>query len=738
MGGYKPTKIAGMETGLIQSREEFLLPNDAFPTLENAYIWRERIRRKLGTQLLGRLRRLFTAVSIGNSGASVWSINAYSSMVPPVTPEATAQIEIGSVSISIGAIVFVDDGDGNLSSVTPGNSGTINYLNGNISLTHTAGAGIPSTITFGYFPGLPVMGLCDRELTATNNEMLIAFDTKYAYRRGGTGWIEFIPGTTWTGNDSDFFWTTNYWVSATNQKLFWATNFSGTTGDPMRYTDGTTWTDFAPALDDPATTYLQQALILIPFRSRLLAINTLEGATLGGSTAYPNRIRWAAIGSPITSTAWNQVIGKGGFIDIPTAQHIIAVGFVRDNLVIYCERSTWQLRYTGQSIQPFQIEKVNTELGAESTFSAVPFDTTLVGIGDKGIVYCDSFKSERMDIKIVDFVFSINNLQNGRKRVHGIRDYIQKMAYWTYPTNNPQSKFPNRRLAYNYENNSWAIFTDCFTCFGNYQPSSSRTWAQTHYSWASQHILWSGNTSESLLVVGGNHQGYVSILDQATTNDKSLFITAIAGNDTTATLVTSPSHNLQTGQVIKITGIIEGSDFDGLNDVVFGIVKVNANSFYIYTYQSTTGQFDYPQLDSSAGVYTGGGEICVLDNFSILSKKFEHMNEGQQIQVGHLDVLLSDTDQGAITLKMYVDYRDDQSVSDTSDTFFNRVIPTGSTTFDPATNSKNWHRAYFPLRGQFIKYEYTLSNAQMNGIEQQSAVEIAAQILWERAAGRLI
>ena len=57
MASYSPLKITGNSTGLVESREEFLLPDDAYPILENAFVWRERIKRKKAYQLLGRLQR---------------------------------------------------------------------------------------------------------------------------------------------------------------------------------------------------------------------------------------------------------------------------------------------------------------------------------------------------------------------------------------------------------------------------------------------------------------------------------------------------------------------------------------------------------------------------------------------------------------------------------------------------------------------------------------------------------
>ena len=774
MTAYQPLYVKGNSTGLVQNREEFILPDDAYPTLENAYVWRERIKRKQAYQLLGRLRRTFTAVSIGNSGASPWTFNLFATVSPAIT-EANAQLQPGSLIIVIGgAITFTDQGNGTLTSPTPGNSGTVNYNTSVVVLTHTAGAGVASTATFAYYPNLPVMGIRSRDLSPINNETTVFFDTTYAYNFSASGFVEFIPGTTWSGAlpqaNSNFFWTTNYWVSSTNIKLFWATNFSGVTGDPIRYTNGVgngtgAWINFAPQIDVSAN-LLTQCLALLPFRGRLVAFNTLEGTSLATSIQYSNRIRWAAIGNPITTVsaivtavnanAWRDDIrGQGGFLDIPTNEDIVTVGFVRDNLVIYCENSTWQLRYTGRSIAPFQIEKVNTELGAGSTFSAVQFDTSLVGIGDKGVVECDSFKSERIDIKIPDLVMEHINTNNfGQKRVHGIRDFLNRLAFWTYPETDNNGIFPDRRLVFNYENDSWAIFTDSLTTLGTFQPISSRTWANpsgglpsTKVQWQEANFPWVNQPLSILSIVGGNQQGFIEYLDAQTTNDPSLTITAITGNTTTPTQITSPNHNLQTGAVVSISGIPTGTPFaSSLNGNVFGVIVNTANTFLLMVYDPDTGQFSTPQLDVPA-TYIGGGQISVRDNFRIVSKKFNFLDIGQNIQIGYIDILMNTSEDGAITLNIYIDY-DDNSPSNQEpnndvpalnlpDEFFNITIPTSAPFLGVADSSKTNQRVYCSTRGNYLTIEYTLSNAQMAGVEQENDVQIDMQVIWRRAAGRI-
>lgn len=745
MSSYSPIHIAGNKEGLIQGYEEFLYPDDAYPVLTNAYIYRQQIRKKLGADLIGRLQRNFTSISIGNSGASPWLVNLYGSITTSAS-ETEKQIKPGSVVIVIGAITFTDQGNGNLNSATPGNSGTIDYISGDVVLIHTAGAGIPSTATFTYYPSLPVMGIRTQETNSIDLENAITFDTVYAYGYNGVNFFEYIPGTTWTGDNLDFFWSTNYWVSASNAKLFWVTN----NNDPIRYTDGSTWTSFTPSLDNSGSpVLLKKCLALLPYRSRLLAFNTTEGVLAGPDVNYFQRIRWSQIGNPISSDAWySNIPGKGGYIDIPTSESIVLVGFVRDNIIICCDRTTWALRYTGRSIQPFIVEKINSELGAESTFAGIQFDTWISFVGDKGIVNCDSYKSERIDIKIPDFVFNITQTSNAPSRVCGFRDFKQRICYWSYPTNTKQKAptvYPNRRLIYNYEDNSWAIFKDSYTAFGNIQPGSGRTWTNTKAKWKNAFFPWASNEKFALNVAAGNQQGYVFWPDKQGANDQSLQITNITAG--TPVSIECVSHNLEEGTIIKIINIPNSTapNFSSLNNGIYYVEYVNANNFNLYSYDSNTSDFDTP-VSISSGNYIGGGEIIVKDNFYIQSKKFNFLQEGKNIQIGYLDLLCVATNAGEFSLNVLLNYNNTNPVNiypenidiinqNISNEFFNKTIPTFKE--NNITSDKYWQRVFCPVRGNFISLLYTFSPEQMAGNASDYPVQIDAQCLWVRRAGRM-
>src|ERR1700743_1442391 len=291
MTGFHQVLIGGYSGGgLTQDRKPALLSNEAYSELSNAYIFRERTKKRDGEVSIGRLRRVFTTLSIGNSSASPWSFNIYTKL--SITPETNAEIQPGSVVIDIAtlATVFADQGNGILTNSTPGNSGTINYMTGDVVLITTVGAGHATTISVNYFPALPVMGILRREVSTLGIDATIFFDTVYAYQYLN-GFQELSPGTTSAGTNTDFFWDANFQGVTSDLRYFFVTNNNITLGsatpyDPIRYFNNSNWITFQPVLaDNPPSasqTKLYQSLILIPYYGRLLALNTWEGTTAGG------------------------------------------------------------------------------------------------------------------------------------------------------------------------------------------------------------------------------------------------------------------------------------------------------------------------------------------------------------------------------------------------------------------------------------------------------------------------
>jgi hypothetical protein len=754
MTPYEPLYIRAPEQGLIQSRQNFILPDDAYPILENAFVWREQIRRRSGLSLLGRLQLSF---SVNGNSLTSGSINLVTALSLP----SNAQIVPGTINIVGGSdgTTYTDPALDGVLVATGGTGvgGSINYSTG--LLTITAGANQPITGTFFAYPMLPVMGIRTQEVNLVDNEPTIVFDTKYAYIFNGITYQQLASSTptTWTGANYNFFWSTNYWTDGNTppNKLMWVTNFSS--NDPIRYYNNVTWTNFSPTVD--GSLFLQSCLALLPFRGRLLAFNTVEGAVQyvpTNGTSYPQRIRWSAIGSPLTTNSWNDTIrGQGGFLDIPTSEDITAVGFVRDNLVVYCERSTWQLRYTGRSISPFQIERVNSELGSYSLFSAVQFDESLTGIGDKGVVDCNTNAARRIDVKIPDLVFEFSGNNQAPQRVCGIRDIQQRVVFWSYVDNtvanqaigqNSTSVYPNRRLVYNYENESWAIFTDSLTALGVYQNQTGLTWAQATRTWEDAAEPWADRPILFPNLIGGNQQGFVMELDSnlnaVVTNDSTLAITAISSGQ-----LTIPSHNLVNDQVIQISGMSSADPFFALNGVIGGVRLVNQNVITINLYNPAANNFTGINPVPLTGTYLGSGVIATRDGFNIVSKKFNYQDQGQNIQIGFIDLLMTATSSGQITMNMYLNYDDSTSsnsspdntsaVTGLPDPFFNTIINTYQSQLSGQSGSKYLQRVYCSTRAAFLTIQYTLSNAQLVSEVQSEDVQIDSQIIWKRPAGRL-
>ncbi len=759
----QPITIAGYDSGGLQNNKKpFLLPDQAFHVLYNAYVWRDRVKKREGIDLLGRLRRVILSQAQANAdGSGSYSIADLLSVFRVSQPNA--ELEPGSVILSVGAgldlTVFTDQGDGTFLR-TSGTSyqitaSSINYISGAISLTWDAGGTPPGgtavVADFSYFPSTPCMGIILREQSGINNEQTIFFDKRYAYIYNGAEFVEFISGTTWNSSDSDFFWGSNY-VSVANTRVLFVTNFVQT--DPIRYTDGATWTNFNPYLSranpvDPLVdTKLYQARVIIPYYGRLLALNTFEGTESGGyagSVNFFNRCRFSQIGNPTEADAWrSDQFGKGGFIDAPVNEEIISAAFIKNTLIVFFERSTWQLRYVGEYGLPFIWERVSSDFGSESTFSTVIFNDGVLAIGDRAIINANAVGVERVDLQIPDLVFNIRNASNGVKRVQGVRDYFRELVFWNFPDWNSLEDtqiFPNRTLVYNYRNNTYAIFRENITAFGTIQLTSNITWDRTDIFWDDLQVFWDDTDYQSQFpaIVIGNQQGFIHTygLTTAIQDDPSLTVSGV-NLTVSPNIITSVNHNLSSDEIIYLTDLqFATAPTESLNERLFKVTYLTKDTFSIMQWNSTTESYENTP-SQSAVTYIGGGEITLFPRMHIESKDFNpYMGKGKQGKLIYIDFLTDANPDAVVSIDLFINSAMNQRVNTLVGT--KRVesyLPSG---FYIQNSDYSWHRCYCAASGQYIRVVVTYDDELMNDIEtHRSTFVLDAMTLWMREGGKSV
>ena len=759
MSSFHQVTIGGYPSGgLTTDRKPMMLANEAFSTLENAYVWRERTKKRIGTDGMGQLSRIFTAASLGNSGASPWSFNLFTNQS---IPEPNPQIKPGSVVINIGTYTFTDQGNGVLAqtgvitgatqanpgvitsanhhltngetvtinnvagmtqlngntytitvvnashfsigvdttaytayssggtwiSINATNFGTINYATGDISITTTAAGGTASTINFIYYPNLQSMGVLKQDVAISGIDQTIFFDTTYAYQFIGGQFEELVPGTTWTapnnvnGTNTNFFWAANYQGASSSTRLFFATNNyinpSASLYDPIRYytpPPTSTWTTLNPIIfiaAGPTNNYLFQALILIPYYGRLLALNTWEGTAVGPGTVtnFFSRCRFSQIGDPTAATAWrSDQFGKGGFLDAPTNEAIVGAAFFRNTLIVFFEYSTWQLRYIGEYGLPFIFERISSDFGGISTFSSIVFDQGVMTVSDRGIIQASAGGVSRLDDQIPETVFSFEIQNNSPDFVHGVRDFEKEVVYWNYLDSSVAQKFqvfPTSTLLFNYKNNTWAIFRDTISCFGTGQFQFGVTWDSLTTNWDGN-AEWDDSDDQNYVdyVIAGNQQGYIQIyenqdvetpIDSPVIFAATLSIYAINLSVSPLTL-TVINHNLANGEIIYLSNLIWSGTDPGISNQIYNVSVVDQNTITLGLWNGT----NYGAVSSSSmSTYIGGGQITLLPKMNIVGKDFNPFQaQGNQFKLSYIDFQMDSNNQfpsiPAVTIQCYV------------------------------------------------------------------------------------
>lgn len=842
--------IANFGTGFETDRLPFIINNDAFPVLENAYVWRGRVLRKRGTSTLGILQveeeeaALGSTDGSGNFSGNIFTILSLLVLYPDMS------LTPGSITVMVGAQNFTEPTppNGTLTNGA-GGTGTINYTTGALTInTNPNLAATPVTITFSYYPHLPVMGFEDFEIGTTNQPIPIAFDTRFSYGFD-QGLNEFYNTTFYKGSGVPFnfaganyqqFWSINYQGVTTitdttnNSGCLWVTNgnpgfhflnatyvsgtgtttitfnfktggvnfttlrvgdvlwfnewasgtlngVSGTvsniagaasgnyvvtfmanqtvsgTGisqmmtnflpnqDGIRWYDGDPtvsnnfgWVNFAPPLSAYSVSnptnltpqYLVGAKVIVAFKNRLLffGVYLSTSSSSPGIQYFSNRMVYSQVGTPFYSQpmpfplrqtlpqvqAWYQsTAGRGGFLTSPVDQIIVTVEPARDLLICEHESSCLKLIYSGDDTLPFYYQTINSELGAQSTFSAIKLHETSVSLGEYGFALATTENKERIDLIIPDEVFQVSILNHDLERVTAIRDYQKEFIYFTFCASNNFGSFNTRTLLYNYRDITWAQFNETYTHYGTLRRNTDRTWSnigEIYETWSEWNVPWSfgGDNAFFPVICGGNQQGYVMEKGDSTGEGNSAFIQSISGNS-----ITSPDHCLQTGDYIQINNMIGSTN---LNGTIQQVGRTNDDVFTIN--------------DVAIGTYLGLGEYTRVYVPFIQTKQFPTFwKDGRGVRIGTQRFLLDKTPNGEITVNLYSsqdsDTPDNGAVEDGYNPFTNVVLtrPEDPIYYPSQTRQEQiWHRMSQSFNGDSVQLSFTLSNEQLKNLQPSGTV----------------
>ena len=879
--------IAPLNTGLQTNLKNWLIMDDAFEMLQNAYIFRGRVSKRFGSYFTGTAGQLSSRLRI-NLGTTAGTTGNFSGTVPGTIFGIGQMFAIGSTILTV-----YQTGTPAATHTTGLATATYNTTTGALVVT---GNGENPTTPIYFYPALPVTGITQYDTGIINNHPTYAFDPEFAYTfsTGTNGWDR--SGTAvWHGNPNgtNLMWTYNWRGTSTSsnagESVLFATNYNAAIGastptvtdDPIWYLyDNAGTLTWVPLVGDSAFffnpsgkplyggPFIQTAKIIVGYKGYLLLLNTIEndnstpqnpgatdgsgnasssvagnkgaigsyfiigtttftvtgatgaltvspngtgtgtynvstgaytfagaalttqiyfysGVAAGNATRFSNRCRYSFYGSPFERNSWyefdtfdtsgsttptpNNVGAGGGFVDAATEEQIVSVGFIKDRLIVYFERSTWELAFSGNYIQPFNFNRLNAELGSQSTFSSVQFDKELLTIGNTGIHGCNGSNVARIDEKIPDEVFEFLDDAVGHQRTYGIRDFYGECVYWAFMTDDVSTTqtFPNQILLYNYQNRSWALLDDCITAFGYFEQQMATTWANSApTTWEQATQTWAAGTSQSnqRLVLAGSQEGFMVRIasgdDDRARNAPSMQLTNITYNGDGTLNLTIINHNLvQSGgpafgypDYILLENIsADATTISVLNNNIFEVVSViDANTITINT----------APLDLDSGTYHGGGTVARVSNIQVLTKAFNpYDKDDSNVYVAKVDFLVTKTGQvnrdsngnvlsvdgGEITVDYYPSSTElsmIQAGTKTGAIMGNSVLETKpySPIYYPIEEFQErlWHNVFFQSVGNCIQLKLYFSPFQMLTSSISLAdFELHGLVLYTQRTGRM-
>jgi len=236
-----------------------------------------------------------------------------------------------------------------------------------------------------------------------------------------------------TGDDADFFWFEN-WRGA---------GYFTNNQDQIRKYDGNYVTKFNIDLDVEGgpDNDVNTCLLIFHMEGRIILLRTTERGT-----AHYQRLRWGEI----NSTSFKD----SNYTDAPRDDWIMAADFIGGELIVWFERGVMKIVYTGDPDVPFKWENVDSVEGCYATMSLAAFSNEIIAVGPTRFLSCDGREVTGIDDKIPDLMLTFK--QTAVNYCYALVLEETKQALISYAS--ASSDKPDKVLVLNYDEDNFAIF----------------------------------------------------------------------------------------------------------------------------------------------------------------------------------------------------------------------------------------------------------------------------------------
>jgi hypothetical protein len=232
---------------------------------------------------------------------------------------------------------------------------------------------------------------------------------------------------------------------------------------------------------------------------------------------------------------WSAVFDPFDFTDdfnlpAPTSQPIRAFGYINTDLIVRFSSSERCCRYTGDAFDPWRWDSTNNIWDCDTSYSTINYDTWFSTVGKPGIVGSDGVNIKRVDEILPDFTDPTRLSQQvpvpfisqtSIQQCYGERFDDVKEGWLCYNSGLAETSVvaSDNVLAFNYIDETYAIYQFPLSCLGYGTVTNGQTWAQTLTTWEETPNTWQSYywQKNALTTLGGDQYDRVYALNQGNT-----------------------------------------------------------------------------------------------------------------------------------------------------------------------------------------------------------------------------